>query len=220
MSRTPGRTGGTPPIIYLLGLLVVAGIWWVYEGGAGSERNQLEYWQRENLTVPEMRQKLTSSEEDDICHALVQLGRAAKSGNGDLVSLLDLVPNVLTRGSPRLREYACPAICYLDDDRVTPILEGLLGDTEPRVRLNAAIGLAARGNPAGNRILSKALKDTPHDLKEQRYELLKTLGYTARSQDRPLIEEALHLAKLDGETEMLALCQEILDRIPDHDEKK
>ncbi len=216
MTTSPPRT---PPLLWVLGLLVVGATWWGWSHLRSQPGSQLDRWSRERLTLEDIGRGLDSPEFDEAAHALVQFGvrsqelRRKGSTRAVLGPLLPKVEALLAAKNPRLRSLAAMAVAYVDDPGVTARLLPLLEDEDGKVSLNAALALAARGESAGAARLGEALETLGAEDVAGRRALLEALAPVARPAQRELLQRERDRARLDGDEALAALCEKALRRL-------
>ena len=204
----------TPVLLYLLAFLVVGAVWTVYDV-TRDDGSTLDDWRRRELSFEEIRSILDDpkAESSRVGHALVQLSLIAERQRRDVPprsDLLELLPRldaIARDGSIELRQLTTPALTFIDDPESGRILTRLLDDSDPKVALNAAIGLAFRGDDGGADLLSEAIEHTRGDQSEARRNLLHTFRLVAGERHRGILEEQQRLAELDRDEVTVRYCE-------------
>ena len=209
----------TPPIIVLLAVVVTVAVWFAWSRTRREASGELlhTYWE-ERLPPDEIRRRLADPETPTtlLRHALVQLQRLGREGQAmNAGATIDDLKRLAASSDRTLRWHVAMATTYLSGPQAEAILLQLLGDEDDVVALDAAIGLAARGNPAGADRITAAIGGTRGDQIEARRELLRALRHVAQPRHRDLLLEQLRRAELDGDDEAASWCREALTRLGD-----
>jgi len=213
------KTPRTPPLLWLLGLLVVAATWWGWSHLRSEPSSQLNRWSRERLSLEDIAHGLKSPDFEERGHALVQFSvrseelRRKGESRALLRPLLPLVEDALRTKDPRLRSLAAMAVAYVDDPGVTGLLLPLLTDEDGKVSLNAALALAARGESAGAARLAEALTGLGAEDVAARKALLEALAPVATPHQKEILLRERDRARLDGDKALVALCEKALRRL-------
>ncbi|MCA9320283.1 MAG: HEAT repeat domain-containing protein [Planctomycetes bacterium] len=209
----------TPAFIWVLGLLVVVAVWLAWQRYQTGGRDELERWQSQPLDLEAIRVGLDQPERARRGHALVQFAmrvgerRAAKTSQSDLVPFFKPVAAQLSSNDREIRNLAIMALAYLQAPGVEAAVRPLLQDSDPNVALNAALALAARGDPRGAPLIAEALAGTRLDQTQARYELLRALAPVTGPDQKSLLQSQLDRAQLDRDEALAQLCRQTLERL-------
>lgn len=213
------KSAKTPPILYILAILVVGAIWWFWNDLRTVPGERHRFWESTELGQDAIESKLRSKNVEEIGHALVQLKRVLLlpqiPSQEWLKTQSDRIGDLTQHVNPTVRRYAAYPLAYWpgDAEPQVELLLTLLDDEDGLVSLNAAIGLAARKNPAGADRLAEAIADTKGEQVSVRRSLLADFRFVAQEKHRSFLENELNRAELDHDDERAGFCQEALARI-------
>lgn len=207
----------TPLLLILLALLVVAVVYFVYDKGRSGYTRDLDRWSMTPLDATEIRERLTnaSAEAGDVCHALIQLERAAAAGDpGEtILKLADLLPGVYSRGDDRSRQLSVFAARSFRGGAVRELLDTALGDDASAVRLEAAVGLASLRDVRAAEPLADAIEAVRPDHVQRKRELLRAYALVAREDHRSRIVEWLRVARIDDDKPSIGFCEAAIESL-------
>lgn len=203
----------TPLLLVLLAVLVVGGVYFVYDEGRFGQKRDLEYWASNSLSLAEIGQWLSdeSSTSEEISHALIQMELAGQeSESTELIELVALLQGAYDRGDDRVRQLTVFAARRFRGNVVVKLLGEAIGDDVGTVRLEAAVGLAALRDPRAAPLLADAIDAVRPDHVLRRRELLRAYSLVAVVEHQSRIEEWLRVARLDTDAEAVKHCQAAL----------
>ena len=207
----------TPLLLVLLAVLVVGGVYLVYDEGRFGQKRDLEYWASNSLSLAEIGQRLSdeSSTSEETCHALIQMELAGQeSESTELIELVALLRRAYERGDDRVRQLTAFTARRFRGDVVVELLGEAIGDDVATVRLEAAVGLAALRDLRAAPLLADAIDAVRPDHVLRRRELLRAYSLVAVVEHQPRIEEWLRVAQLDTDAESVKHCQAAIAGLP------
>jgi HEAT repeat protein len=203
----------TPWLLVALALIVVGGVYLVYDEGRFGQMRDLDYWASTPLTRQEIEQRLTdeSADSESVCHALIQLERQASSTNAEaLIDIPPLLSPVFVRGDDRVRQLCVFAARAFRGTAIHGFLVAALEDEVVSVRLEAAVGLAALRDERAAPLLADAIDAVRPDHVHRRRELLRAYSLVAVLVHKPRIMEWLRVAQIDDDSEAVTFCNAAL----------
>lgn len=217
LSETEGPPR-TPPVVWILALLVVGAVWFFWSGSRREQESDFERWHGTPLAPEEVEEVLESPspERDRLGHALTQLRVHAAADALSAPDLKDLVPHVARHAKhaeAQMRLLAAAAATMIPCDDSVALLREMLDDEDGKVAINAAIGLARFEDPAGADLLEEAIRGTRMEQIGVRRNFLHAFRRVAQKRHLEFLRAELHRAELDEDAEAAAYCREALERL-------
>lgn len=212
------ETPKTPPVVWILALLVIGAVYFFWSGSRREDTSDLHAWNTQRLAHDDVAEILTrpNPARDRLGHALVQFQRHA-TADAEMRSIFAPLVEHLARHAGHqdatIRSLVAMAATCHDSPGSLDVLGSLLEDEDAKVTLNAAIGLAARGDARGADRLESALRGTRMEQVAARRDLLHAFRRVAQKRHVEFLENELHRAELDRDEVAAGYCREALNRL-------
>jgi hypothetical protein len=212
----------TPLVLVVMALLVVGGVYFVYDESRSGQMRDLDAWASTPLSREEIRGRLAdeAADADDLGHALIQLELLANGASADgLSALVDFLPAVYERGDDRVRQLTLFTARAFRGDDIVRLLGRALGDDVAAVRLEAAVGLAAFRDRRAAPLLADAIDAVRPDHALRRRELLRAYSLVAIAEHESRINEWLRVARIDDDADAVQHCEAALRALAESDDE-